>query len=167
MQEFLRRRLNPFLLISTVVVLGILAGLSVTYQDVLSEKVSTNKQLQADLQEKRSRVVTLENMTQNLSTALSRTRQDLAATVNETQRQEQTISSLEDTVASLNGTVQSLEETVADQEATIDSLKQTIDEQETEIANLEANLTDICEDHQDNPAVNLSGTPESRCERWE
>ncbi len=167
MKEFLRRRLNPFLLISTVVVLAILAGLSVTYQDVLSDKVSTNQQLQSDLQEKRSRVVTLENMTANLSDALTRTRNDLAVTVEETQRQEQRIGELESTVTSLNDTVQSLEETVELKEATISNLQDTVDAQDLEISNLKQNLTDICDDYSDNPSANLSGIPADRCERWD
>ncbi|MDY6761658.1 MAG: hypothetical protein SVY41_01290 [Candidatus Nanohaloarchaea archaeon] len=164
MQEFLRRRLNPFLLVSTVVVLAILAGLSVTYQDVLSEKVSTNQQLRETVQEKKARIATLENRTANLSSALTAARQDLRVTVNETQRQEQVITDLESTVASLNDTVQSLQATVASQEASIADLKDTVAEQEDEIAALEDNLTVICEDV---PEANMTDAAADACDRWD
>ncbi|MDY6765876.1 MAG: hypothetical protein SVW77_00755 [Candidatus Nanohaloarchaea archaeon] len=163
-KEFLRRRLNPFLLVSTVVVLAILAGLSVTYQDVLSEKVSTNQQLRQTVEEKNVRIATLENRTANLSTRLAAARQDLAATVNETQRQEQLITDLESAVTSLNSTVQSLRSTVASQEATIADLESEVETQESEIVALKDNLTLICEDV---PASNMTDAAADACERWE
>ncbi|MDY6770064.1 MAG: hypothetical protein SVU88_03760 [Candidatus Nanohaloarchaea archaeon] len=164
MEEFLRRRLNPFLLVSTVVVLAILAGLSVTYQDVLSEKVSTNKQLRQTVQEKQARISTLENRTANLSTALAAARQDLAVTVNETQRQEQLIAGLRETVTSLNSTVQSLQATVASQKTTISDLEAEVEAQETELAALKDNLTVICGDV---PEANMTDAAADACDRWD
>lgn len=163
-QEFLRRRLNPFLLISTVVVLAILAGLSVTYQDVLSDKVSTNQQLRDTVEEKEARITALENETANLSSALELTRQDLAATVNETQRQEETIQDLEGEVSDLEGTVSDLESTIEEKNATIDDLRTTIDEKTTTVNNLLDLLDTICTE---TPDANMTADASDACDDWD
>ncbi|MCJ7479150.1 MAG: hypothetical protein MUP63_03155 [Candidatus Nanohaloarchaeota archaeon QJJ-7] len=163
MEDFLRRRLNPFLLISTVAVLTILAGLSVTYQDVLSEKVSDNQQLEQELEDKNSRISTLEGRVSNLTGSLSRARQDLAATVNETRRQENLIEELQGEVSSLEDEVSTLEDTVAEKESTIGDLEDEVDTLEVEISNRESNLETICGDV---PAENMTDDAEDACDGW-
>ncbi len=164
MQEFLRRRLNPFLLISTVVVLTILAGLSVTYQDVLSEKVSTNQELRQTVEEKNDRISVLEDRNTNLTTELATARQDLSATINETQRQEAEIEDLEDTVAARESTIDSLETTIADKNATIDDLRSTIDTKEDTINNLLDLLDTICTE---TPDGNMTSDANDACDDWD
>lgn len=162
MEEFLRRRLNPFLLISTVVVLAILAGLSVTYQDVLSDKVSTNQELRETLDDRNARISTLEAENANLTAELGLTEQDLASTINETARQEREIQGLESSVSSLEASVSSLETTVSQQEENITSLQAEVDEQSLTIDNLEANLSIICE----TPNENLTAEADDLCDTW-
>ncbi|MFB6207943.1 MAG: hypothetical protein ABEJ69_01190, partial [Candidatus Nanohaloarchaea archaeon] len=67
----LKRRLNPFLLISTVLVLSLLAGMSVVYQSQLHDLVSSKKDLSQELQQKNQRIAELEARNSNLSSRLS------------------------------------------------------------------------------------------------
>ncbi|MFB6147759.1 MAG: hypothetical protein ABEJ66_02635 [Candidatus Nanohaloarchaea archaeon] len=66
----LKRRLNPFLLVSTVLILSLLAGLSVFYQGQLNNLVTSKKELKQELQSKERRIQQLERKNANLSRRL-------------------------------------------------------------------------------------------------
>ncbi len=73
----LKRRLNPFLLISTVLILSLLAGLSVLYQGQLDNVVSQKEDLSEELQEKNERIAELQQETTNLTMELEDTESEL------------------------------------------------------------------------------------------
>lgn len=52
----LKRRLNPFLLVSTVLILSLLAGLSVLYQGQINNMVEDQRQMKEKLNESRFKV---------------------------------------------------------------------------------------------------------------
>lgn len=63
----LKRRLNPFLLVSTVLILSLLAGLSVLYQGQLNNLVTDKKDLKQQLNEKDTKISELEQEKKNLT----------------------------------------------------------------------------------------------------
>lgn len=73
----LKRRLNPFLLISTVVVLSLLAGLSVLYQSELNDLVTERKNLSATLEDRNQKINELETEVDNLTDRRSELNQSL------------------------------------------------------------------------------------------
>lgn len=128
-EQMLKRKLNPFLLITTVLVLAILAGSSVFYQTELSDLVSTRNQLQEDL-ENTSKVLqktikdekelnsTVDNLEESMReknteielkderiTVLER---ELDKAETENTRFEQEISTLNSTVSNLNDSMETL-----------------------------------------------------------
>ncbi|WP_414837525.1 hypothetical protein ACK3SF_04610 [Candidatus Nanosalina sp. VS9-1] len=62
--KLLKRKLNPFLLVTTVMVLAILAGLSVMYQQELGELVGTKDNLSTQLKDTEAE---LEQAQQNIT----------------------------------------------------------------------------------------------------
>jgi len=63
----LKRRLNPFLLATTVLVLSLLAGLSVMYQGQLSDILSDKKSIQQQLDDRNQEVSNLESENSDLT----------------------------------------------------------------------------------------------------
>lgn len=124
----LKRRLNPFLLASTVLVLSLLAGLAVTWQGQLSELVNEKKNLSTEIQDKNQKIDELQSEVSNLT--------DESSTLQETV----------DQLKSLNS---ELNATIRQKEAKIVSLETTIDEKETTISNLESTNQDLEENISD------------------
>lgn len=148
--ELLKRRLNPFLLVSTVLVLSLLAGLSVLYQGQLSEILSEKKSLQSQMEEKNARIAELENRTANLSRRLNTKQTDLKQTVDLYQSEKQKrkrlqdeVSSLESEISSLKTDIEGFKSEISDLEAKIDDLNSTVDD-------LNQSLSDICSENDNN-----------------
>ncbi len=91
----LKRRLNPFLLATTVLVLSLLAGLSVIYQDQLNAVLSDNQELQDELNEKSQEISELEDTVSDREEQLSETESDLENFIEEADEQETRASELE------------------------------------------------------------------------
>lgn len=151
----LKRRLNPFLLISTVLVLSLLAGMSVLYQSQLNDLVSSNKDLKGTLEEKNSRIATLEGRVSNLTTrvetlnqSLQKSNMILAEEQNENQQQQSLIESLRTRLNNTNSTLQALQ-------ANYTNLSQHADE-------INQSLQFICTDSSNN----LSSASQSECAGW-
>lgn len=128
----LKRRLNPFLLASTVLVLSLLAGLAVLWQGQLSELVSDKKNLSTEIEEKNQKISSLQAEKSNLS--------------------EET-STLKDAVKQLKGLNSQLNATIKERDAKISSLESIVDDKDEEIEGLEdtneelrENVSDIEED---------------------
>jgi len=84
MKFLLKRRLNPFLLLTTVIGLSLLAGLSIIYQtqfdEVTSEKQSLEEKLveaEAELENKRQNTTSLETRNNELQTEVSELEEQL------------------------------------------------------------------------------------------
>ena len=82
--NFLKRKLNPFLLITTVMVLAILAGASVIYQQELGELVGTRENLstqlentEAELEQAKQNISDLRSTRESLNTEISGLETDL------------------------------------------------------------------------------------------
>lgn len=66
----LKRRLNPFLLVSTVLILSLLAGLSVFYQGSLNDRSNQIGELRQELQSRDERIQQLQQEKSNVSRTL-------------------------------------------------------------------------------------------------
>lgn len=151
----LKRRLNPFLLISTVVVLSLLAGLSVLYQSELNELVTDRKNLSSTLEEKNSRIDSLEGQIENLS--------GRSTELNESVENLRT--DLADRITSLeqkNATIENLRETVAENNETIESLRQSNEMLNSTVNSMRLDFGTLCE----NDANNLTQSSEDKCEEY-
>lgn len=122
----LKRRLNPFLLASIVLILSLLAGLSVLYQGKLSDLVSDNRNLTEELQDRKDRINSLEADKSNLSSKLETTEEDLDRYITlynqEKDKREtlnQKVSTLEDERDGLEDKIDSLEATVTEINTTL------------------------------------------------
>lgn len=151
----LKRRLNPFLLVSTVLVLSLLAGMSVLYQSQLNDLVSSNKNLEGTLEEKNSRISTLEAQVANMSSTLEDLNQSLQQSNrilreerNESEQRQSTIETLENIVSSQNNTIQSLQGNLTNLTQHADAVNQS--------------LEFVCTDG----ATNLSSASQSECSDW-
>ncbi|MFB6191185.1 MAG: hypothetical protein ABEJ64_02060 [Candidatus Nanohaloarchaea archaeon] len=71
----LKRRLNPFLLVSTVLILSLLAGLSVLYQGQINNLVEEKKDLKQQIEQKDRRISKIQQEKSNLSADLQRMQQ--------------------------------------------------------------------------------------------
>ena len=123
----LKRRLNPFLLASTVLVLSLLAGLSVMYQGQLSDLVGDKKSLNEEIEQKTQEIAELENETSRLSTQLETAQSDRGQLQNQlTDREAQ---------------IDSLNTQIADKNQEISGLEDERDSLETELAEAESNAS--------------------------
>lgn len=102
-EQFLKRKLNPFLLITTVLVLAILAGSSVFYQSELSDLVSTRKQLNSELDNKTQNLESLREMNANLNETIRNLENSIREKNSEINSKEQRITELENTLERIRG----------------------------------------------------------------
>lgn len=142
----LKRRLNPFLLVSTVLILSLLAGLSVLYQDQLSQLVSDKQQLETELEQKNSRISELEKENSNLSSELQSTENDLQEYINLYKSEKQQREELEDRISEV--------------ESNLGDLENRTTELENDVAALNSSLGSIC----DSSYENLTDDGQDRCE---
>ncbi|MFB6144355.1 MAG: hypothetical protein ABEJ98_03520 [Candidatus Nanohaloarchaea archaeon] len=147
----LKRRLNPFLLASTVLVLALLAGLSVMYQGQLSDILSEKKNLKDKLEQRNARISTLESRVSNLTQELSNTEQDLDMYIRRNMQLKENISRLENRVNSLQQDKENLENRISQLKNMTENLNLTI-------VDLNNTLNVICED------ANLTDDGQTLCE---
>ena len=128
-QPLLKRRLNPFLLISTVAALSLLAGVSVLYQDQISQKTSqvedinqTRVELQATIDEQEVRI---ENQSRQMNAL------------------ENNIQQLQDERQEINSTLTEKEETIQDLQRQLRDANQN-EELETRIDNMNESIGFFC-----------------------
>ena len=134
----LKRQLNPFLLVTTVLVLSLLAGLSVIYQDQLNTVLSDNQELQDEIDDKSDEINSLEEDRSNLEDDLSDTEDDLQNFIDESE-------SLESEVDSLETEIDSLETDLSVLEQEKENISEEKEEIEIDLAGLNSTLRDICE----------------------
>lgn len=102
--RLLKRKLNPFLLVTTVMVLAILAGLTVVYQQELGDLVGTKDNLTTELQDTEAK---LEQARENI-TELRNTRETLNSEISNLS------TTLENVRESKNSEISGLESTLED-----------------------------------------------------
>lgn len=151
----LKRRLNPILLISTVLTLALIAGMSVVYQDQLNNIVSDNKDLEQQLEERKHTIEGLESENEDLK--------DRASTLNSTSNQ------LQDLIDEKNQTIEEQESTITslgsekeDLQNQVDSMNQTIRDLEGNLSEVKNDLEDICEDDDNNLTDSSDGICDDR-----
>lgn len=136
----LKRRLNPFLLVSTVLILSLLAGLSVLYQGQLDNVVSDKKSLKQELQDKNNQIKQLKAEKSDLSQKLG----EKSGSLSELRKL------YESTKEKLNSTSDELEE-----------VKSERDMWKSHAEDLNTSLEFTCID-----SNNLTDTAEDQCEKW-
>lgn len=104
----LKRHLNPFLLVSVVLILSLLAGLSVLYQGQLNNLVTDKKELSQELNQKNQQITQLKQQKSNLSTKLESTESDLQRYIELYKSEEKQRKSLQDRVEDLEQQVEEL-----------------------------------------------------------
>ena len=151
----LKRRLNPFLLASTVLVLSLLAGLSVMYQGQLSDILQEKKDLNSTLDEKNARISTLEGRISNLTNETAQLETDLQDYVSRTEN-------LEGTVDSLNEQINNLEDDKEELNLEIEELEKQNKDLDSQVVELNGTLQWICEDSDNNLTEDSEESCESR-----
>ena len=159
MEKLLKRRLNPFLLISTVLVLGLLAGLSVVYQSQLSDLVSDRSSLQEEVDQKENRIQGLEanlsdlrQRTSSLNSTLEETNQIVQEERRLKQQKEERVNQLEDQVSDLSATVET-------QNTTIQSLETNNTRLREDWSLMNSTLEDVCDSAENQTVVD-------QCDDW-
>lgn len=150
----LKRRLNPFLLISTVVVLSLLAGLSVLYQSELNDLVTDRKNLSSTLEEKNSQIADLESQVNNLSSRSS----DLNQSVENLRT---SLTQKINTLEQKNSTIDRLRESVAGNNDTIEALRQENQELNSTVNDMRLDFGILCEGDS-----NLTDSGQETCEDY-
>lgn len=125
-EQFLKRKLNPFLLISTVLVLAILAGSSVFYQTELSDLVSTRNQLQEDLKEKNQTLANTMEMNQNLNETIREFERNIRQKESKINEQNQRITVLERELDQAENQNQETQERISELESKADNLNNSL-----------------------------------------
>lgn len=141
----LKRHLNPFLLVSTVLILSLLAGLSVLYQGQLDTMVSERQQLSQELQDKNQRIAQLKQEKSNLSTSLGDTESDLERYIDLYKTEKNKRETLENDVSELETQIEDLKK-----------FKQLSED-------LKQSLGDICDLEYENMTSDFS---KQECEDW-
>lgn len=142
-RPMLKRQLNPFLLISIVAVLSLLAALSVVYQGQLNDLLTDNEDLSQELEEEQALVNQLESENTNLTQQLRDAQSDLEQTQQLYENEESRREDLESEVDDLENRVEQLEE------------------YEEQAENLNKSLEATCMDNN-----NLTDWPQNECEKW-
>ncbi|MFB6291934.1 MAG: hypothetical protein ABEI58_00910 [Candidatus Nanohaloarchaea archaeon] len=145
----LKRRLNPFLLASTILILSLLAGLSVLYQGQLSDMLSEKKQLKNELEEKKERISTLQARNANLSKELRTTENDRQRVLRLYESEKKKRLALENQTETLKKRIDSLESNVSDKLELVNELNESIGT--------------ICDLEYENMTSTLS---QDQCEEW-
>lgn len=150
----LKRRLNPFLLASTVLVLSLLAGLAVTWQGQLSNLVEDKRNLSSTLEQKNQEISSLESEVANLTEESSTLKSD--------------VSDLNALVSELNATIDTKDAKIADLENSLDDREQRIDKLNSSYEELESNYTDLEDDllvvcSSEEESGNITDTSETIC----
>lgn len=151
----LKRRLNPFLLATTVLVLSLLAGLSVMYQGQLSDILSDKNNLEQQLEDSKERISTLEAENANMSQQIQEKDNRISNLASES-------SSLESEVNSLESDVSTLENQNADLESDISELESKNDNLTLSRDMINLTLETICEN-----GNNTIQDGEDHCEEWD
>lgn len=135
----LKRRLNPFLLATTILVLSILASLSVLYQGQLSSILQEKNNLSETLEQRQERIENLELENENLTEEVSEKEDRIADYENEIDLLDSQIDNLNSTVQSLRSSLEQLETENADLREQVGDLNDTMfvicDSNETYIEN--------------------------------
>jgi len=139
----LKRRLNPFLLVSTVVVLSLLAGLSVLYQSELNDLVTDRKNLSSTIEEKNSRIASLESQVNNLSTRSSDLNQSVK---NLREGLAERISTIEEK----NSTVERLRNDLEDKNSSVELLRAENQKLNSTINDMRLDFGTLCENNREN-----------------
>ncbi len=147
MKFLLKRRLNPFLLVTTVIVLALLAGLSIIYQTQFDDIVSDKQSMQEELYQERAAAGELENKTDAQNQEISNLENRTEELEEEAEEAQMSSEERDDTVESLQGQIENLE----------GELGEVRDERDT----LDLQMTNICEDNQ------KSETAEEECSVWD
>ena len=144
----LKRRLNPFLLATTILVLSLLAGLSVMYSGVIEDKVEQTNQLNSTLDQKNQEISELQAENSNLTQELEQeeSRADSLATES---------SNLESEINSLEEDIDQLESEKSDLEIEVEGLENTTED-------LNMSISIICADDENN----LTETSQDQCDDW-
>ena len=150
-ERILKRKLNPFLLITTVLVLAILAGSSVFYQTELNDIVESKNQLNTQLENKTQKISSLQKTNENLSKEVSskNTRID---------RLEQTNIDKENKINNLNNEINELDSTMSNLRQEKNNMNQEISELENELEDLNFSMEIICSSN------NTNSVTDDRCE---
>lgn len=136
----LKRKLNPFLLTSLMLVLCILVAVSVVYQAELSDISGENQQLKNSLEEE-------QRLNSQLSEQLDRINNSLQNTESELSGLESNYTKLQDDFSELEAENQVLEEELSTAENSIESLNNSLETICTGSSNLTASAENQCTKH--------------------
>lgn len=128
-QPLLKRRLNPFLLISTVAALSLLAGVSVLYQDQISQKTNQVENINQTKAELQTEINEMEAQLQNRSIRMTEL--------------EKQINSLEAEKNSLNNTIGEKDQKIQELESQVQEAQDNSELEDT-IDDINSSLSFVC-----------------------
>lgn len=123
----LKRRLNPFLLASTVLVLSLLAGLSVMYQGQLSQLVDTRSDLSSELEQKNQRLSKLQEENSELRSSLRNINTRLNQSIRESENLQRKVNNLESENSELETRIENLSAEVGNLSETVDEVNESLE----------------------------------------
>lgn len=144
-QPILKRRLNPFLLISTIAALALLTGVAVVAQDRIKENVDSAEEINQSNKELNNTIMDLRSEIEDKNTKIDSLK-------NRLENFQTRIKSMNTTVKQKNQEIQSLEEKLAEAEnkseieAEIDKLNTSLGIMCSQIQPSEVDLN-RCDDH--------------------
>ncbi|MFB6159268.1 MAG: hypothetical protein ABEJ95_06465 [Candidatus Nanohalobium sp.] len=129
----LKRRLNPLLLISTVAALSLLAGVSVVYQDKLSEAHDIKREINQSLQEKSREVERLEAVVSNRTARLSSLKDNVSRLKKVVEDKSSELERVRDMLGERNSTVKDLRNRLEEERAE-PNMSKTVERLNTSLA---------------------------------
>ena len=151
----LKRRLNPFLLATTVLVLSLLAGLSVMYQGQLSDILSDKKSLEDTLEDRNQKVSNLQAENANLSQQIQEKNNRINSLASESSQLESEVSALESDVNTLEVQISEKDQEILELENEKDNITRTL-------ALINESFENVCEDDY----VNMTEDSQDECDDW-
>jgi chromosome segregation ATPase len=136
----LKRKLNPFLLTSLMLVLCILVAVSVVYQAELSDISGENQQLQTSLEDE-------QQLNSRLTEQMDRINNSLQSTESELSSLETNYTEIQNEFSDLESEKQILEEELSTAENSIESLNNSLETICTGTSNLTASAENQCTKH--------------------
>ncbi len=131
MDFLLKRRLNPFLLLTTVVGLSLLVGLSIVYQTQFEEIAGERSDKETEIQELNNKI---DSLNQN-NTILTERNEEL---------ENRTIE-LEDEIESIESEESGLEEQVGNLQNQTDQLREERNEYRDDFESIQLDIRQLCE----------------------
>lgn len=137
----LKRRLNPFLLVSTVLILSLLAGLTVLYQGTLADVTDSKKDLQEQLNQSEHEIKQLKADKKNLTRQIRDKEDEISRLQSLLDSKEQEVNQLSQRITTLENQLEQASSTSNTTQQVNDTLSFVCSDPDTQLS---SDSTDLC-----------------------